>query len=133
MLATSLSKDLYKRFVKPEATDGRVLKVARGAAVAGGLAGVVLAVVIPNVVGALTIFYSLLSVSLFVPVVAGLHSRRPGPGEALAAAAAGVVALLVARSAGFGGWMPPTAWGLVAAGAAFGIFFGARRLTGEIR
>ena len=132
MLSTSLSKDLYKRFVKPEATDGQVLKVARGAAVAGGLAGVVLAVVIPSVVGALTIFYSLLSVSLFVPVVAGLHSRRPGAGEALAAAAAGVVVLLVTRSAGFGGWMPPTAWGLLAAAAAFGIFFGARRLTGRI-
>ncbi|MDE2794313.1 MAG: sodium:solute symporter family protein [Gemmatimonadota bacterium] len=132
MLSTSLSKDLYKRFVKPKATDGQVLKVARGAAVAGGLAGVVLAVVLPSVVDALTIFYSLLSVSLFVPVVAGIHSRRPGAGEALAAAAAGVVVLLVVRSAGFGGWMPPTAWGLLAAGAAFGIFFGARRVTGRI-
>ena len=130
MLSTSLSKDLYKRFVKPGATDRQVLTVARGAAVAGGLAGVVLAVVIPSVVGALTIFYSLLSVSLFVPVVAGLHSRRPGPGEALAAAAGGVAVLLVVRSAGFGGWLPPAAWGLLAAGAAFGIFYGARRLTG---
>ncbi len=130
MLSTSLSKDLYKRFVKPEATDGQVLKVARGAAVAGGLAGVALAVVIPSVVDALEIFYSLLSVSLFVPVVAGLHSRRPGAGEALAAAAGGVVVLLVARSAGAGGWMPPTAWGLLAAAAAFGIFFAARRVTG---
>ena len=130
MLSTSLSKDLYKRFVKPGATDRQVLTVARGAAVAGGLAGVVLAVVIPSVVGALTIFYSLLSVSLFVPVVAGLHSRRPGPGEALAAAAGGVAVLLVVRSAGFGGWLPPAAWGLLAAGAAFGIFCGARRLTG---
>ena len=132
MLSTSLSKDLYKRFVKPGATDRQVLTVARGAAVAGGLAGVVLAVVIPSVVGALTIFYSLLSVSLFVPVVAGLHSRRPGPGEALAAAAGGVAVLLVVRSAGFGGWLPPAAWGLLAAGAAFGIFFGARRMTGGI-
>lgn len=132
MLSTSLSKDLYKRFVKPGATDDQVLTVARGAAVAGGLAGVVLAVVIPSVVDALTIFYSLLSVSLFVPVVAGLHSRRPGPGEALAAAAGGVAVLLVVRSAGFDGWLPPTAWGLLAAGAAFGIFFGARRMTGGI-
>ena len=132
MLSTSLSKDLYKRFLKPEATDGQVLGVARGAAVAGGLAGVVLAVVIPSVVGALTIFYSLLSVSLFVPVVAGLHSRRPGAGEALAAAAGGVAVLLMTRSAGFGGWLPPTAWGLLAAATAFGIFFAARRVTGRI-
>lgn len=131
MLSTSLSKDLYQRFVRPDATDGQVLKVARGAAVAGGLAGVGLAVVIPSVVDALVIFYSLLSVSLFVPVVAGLHSRRPGTGEALAAVGGGVVVLLVARSAGAGGWMPPTAWGLLAAAAAFGIFFAARRVAGR--
>ena len=36
MLSTSLSKDLYKRFVHPEADDRRVLLVARLAAVAGG-------------------------------------------------------------------------------------------------
>ena len=131
MLATSLSKDLYKRFLKPEATDRQVLKVARSAAAAGGLAGVVLAVVIPSVVGALTIFYALLSVSLFVPVAAGLHSRRPGSAEALAAAAAGVAALLVARSAGAGGWMPPSAWGLAFATTAYGVFFAARRVVGR--
>lgn len=129
MLATSLSKDLYKRFVKPAATDREVLRVARVAAVVGGVAGVVLAVVIPNVVGALTIFYALLTVSLFVPVVAGLHSRRPGPVEALAAAGAGVAALLVARSSGAGGWMPPSAWGLAFAAVAYGVFFTALRMT----
>ncbi len=129
MLATSLSKDLYRRFVNPDATDRQVLKVARGAAVAGGVAGVGLAVVLPGVVESLTIFYSLLGVSLFVPVVAGLHSRRPGVGEALAAVAAGVVALLVARSVSDGGgWMVPPAWGLLSAAVAYGSYFVVRRL-----
>ncbi|MDX1395262.1 MAG: sodium:solute symporter family protein, partial [Gemmatimonadota bacterium] len=49
MLSTSLSKDLYKRFVAPEATDAQVLRVARGAAIAGGALGVGLAVVLPSV------------------------------------------------------------------------------------
>ena len=129
MLATSLSKDLYRRFVNPRATDRQVLKVARGAAVAGGVAGVMLAVVLPGVVDSLTIFYSLLGVSLFVPIVAGLHSRRPGVGEALAAVAAGVVALQVARSVtDGGGWMVPPAWGLLSAAAAYGTFFAVRRV-----
>ena len=133
MLSTSLSKDLYQRFVNPEASDRQVLRVARGAAVAGGGAGVVLAVVIPDVVGALVIFYSLMGVSLFVPVVAGLHSRRPGAGEALAAAGAGVVVLLVARQVWDGsGWMVPPAWGLLSAAAAYGIFFAVRRVTGRV-
>ena len=132
MLSTSLSKDLYKRFARPDATDAQVLRVARIAAAVGGTAGVLLAVVIPTVVDALRIFYSLLGVSLFVPVVAGLHSRRPGSAEALAAAAAGVVALLTARGWDGGpGWMVPSAWGLLSAATAYGVFFLARRILGR--
>ena len=129
MLSTSLSRDLYRRFVNPNASDRQVLRVARWAAIAGGGGGVLLAILLPDVVGALTIFYSLLGVSLFVPVVAGLHSRRPGVGEALAAAAAGVVALLVAQTAlDGGGWMVPPVWGLASAALAWGLWHAARRL-----
>ena len=128
MLSTSLSRDLYKRFVRPSASDRQVLRVARWAAVAGGAGGVILAVLLPNVVEALRIFYALLGVSLFVPLVAGLHTRRPGSAEALLAAAAGVGALLVARSAWDGSsWMVPPAWGLLAAAAAYGLVFAVRR------
>ena len=128
MLSTSLSRDLYKRFVKPSASDRQVLRVARWAAVVGGAGGVILAVLLPNVVEALRIFYALLGVSLFVPLVAGLHTRRPGSAEALLAAAAGVGALLVARSAWDGsGWMVPPAWGLLAAAVAYGLVFVVRR------
>jgi SSS family solute:Na+ symporter len=97
MLATSLSRDLYRRFVRPEADDRQVLRVARLAAVAGGALGVSLAVLLPSVIGALTIFYAVLGVSLFVPVVAGLTMRRPGMPEALAAIGAGTVVLVTAR------------------------------------
>ena len=76
MLATSLSKDLYNRFVRPEATDRQVLNVARWAAVAGGVGGVVLALLLQTVQQALDIFYALLTVSLMVPIVGGLYVRR---------------------------------------------------------
>ena len=85
MLSTSLSKDLYKRFVRPNASDAQVLYVARAAALAGGAMGVLLALVLPSVIGALSIFYALMAVCLFVPIVAGLYSRLPGVPEALAA------------------------------------------------
>jgi SSS family solute:Na+ symporter len=94
MLSTSLSKDLYKRFVNPAADDRRVLLVARLAAVAGGIGGVILAIQLQTVIGALGIFYSLLSVSLFVPVIGGLLTRRAGAPEALASMAAGIATLL---------------------------------------
>jgi SSS family solute:Na+ symporter len=121
MLSTSLSQDLYKRFVNPAASDRQVLAVARGAAVGGGGVGVLLAVVIPTVVAALTIFYSLLAVSLFVPVVGGLFARRAGSPEALAAIAAGVLTLLGIRFflAAQYPWLDPTLTGIIAAAVAF--------------
>lgn len=100
MLATSLSQDLYRRFLNPQASDARRLVVARGAAVTGGVLGVSVAIAAPSVIGVLSLFYSLLTVSLFVPVVAGLYVARVGTREALAAIACGVVAMLTARTGG---------------------------------
>lgn len=97
MLSTSLAEDIYKRFVRPDATDGEVLRMARIAAVAGGAAGIGLAIVLPSVIGSLSVFYTLLSVSLFVPVVVGLYSRRPGTPAALVAMACGVAGVLAVR------------------------------------
>ena len=128
MLSTSLSKDLYKRFLRPDADDRRVLKVTRIAAWVGGACGVALAVALPSVIASLSIFYSLLGVSLFVPVVAGLQLRRIGTPEALAAIGGGIAVLIAARFAPWRGWVgasgwvasvSPTTWGLLASAVAF--------------
>jgi SSS family solute:Na+ symporter len=121
MISTSASKDLYKRHLRADAGDAELLRVARFAAVMAGTAGVVLSIYLTTVIGALTIFYSILGVSLFVPVVGGLYTRRAGSGAAMAAIAAGVAALLVVRF-GFSNeypWLDPTLVGLLAASAAF--------------
>lgn len=99
MLSTSLSKDIYKRYVRPEATDAELLRMARIAAVVGGIFGVLLTLLLETVLQSIMIFYAILSVSLFVPVVAGLYSRRPGVPEALAGIAAGVSALFAVQMA----------------------------------
>ena len=94
-----------------------------------------LAVVLPTVVDSLTVFYSVLSVSLFVPVIAGLHTRRPGVPEALAAVAAGVTALFAVRMSSLGEvsrWFDPTALGILASAVVFGALFAARVRTGRI-
>ena len=122
MLSTSLSQDLYKRFLNPAASDQQVLKVARAAALLGGLAGVFLAVQLPNVIAALSIFYSLLGVSLFVPIIAGLYVKRAGTPEALASVAAGIGTLLYLRAQPWATgsiWFNPSLAGLLAAAAAF--------------
>jgi solute:Na+ symporter, SSS family len=130
MLSTSLSKDIYKRYVAPEASDARVLEVARWAAIAGGTLGVLLALVIPTVIASLTVFYSVLSVSLFVPIVAGLHTRRPGVPEALAAIGFGVTARFATEWSGLSAaspWLDSTLLGIIASGVAFAIVFTIRR------
>lgn len=121
MLSTSLAEDIYKRFVRPDATDGEVLRMARIAAVAGGTAGVGLAIVLPSVIGSLSLFYTLLSVSLFVPVVVGLYTRRPGTAAALTAMAGGMAGVVAVRFglAPDGAWVTPYTVGLVAAAAGF--------------
>ena len=121
MLSTSVSKDIYKRHINPEASDAKLLLVARLAAVAGGTAGVVLSVLLDTVIGALTIFYSVIVVSLFVPIVGGLYVRRATPAAALASMAAGVVTLFTARFtvAPLHWWSDPLLLGLGAALAAY--------------
>ena len=130
MLSTSLSQDLYRGYVKPTATDDEVLRVARIAAVAGGTLGVLLAVVSPSVIGALSIFYTLLGVCLFVPMMAGLYVRRAGTPEALAAIAGGVTVMLAVHL-GTGGrgfrLVSPAMAGLIASTAACAAVLAVRR------
>jgi SSS family solute:Na+ symporter len=121
MLSTSLSQDLYRRFIRPSATDADVLRVARWAAVGGGVLGTGLAIVSESIVGALSFFYTLLTVSLFVPVIAGLYLRRLSSPEALASIAGGVTfaAVVQIASAGQGlAGLTPAMFGL--GGAALG-------------
>jgi SSS family solute:Na+ symporter len=118
MLATSLSQDLYKRFINREADDARVLNVARIATVVSGALGVALALASEDLVQTLSIFYALLGVSLFVPIVAGLYIQRANTDAALAAIVGGVGGMLVMQGATDGaGWgmLGPAPAGLLCA------------------
>jgi solute:Na+ symporter, SSS family len=131
MISTSMSKDIYKRYLRPDATDAQLLRVARSSAVVGGTLGVLLSIYLSAIVQAMTVFYSLLGVSLFVPVLGGLFTRRAGSAEALGSIAAGVLTLLVVRFwvAGRAPWLDPTLTGLVAAALAFFAILAVRRRT----
>ncbi len=118
MLTTSFSQDLYKRFVNPAADDTRVLLVARLATVVSGALGVWLALYFGDLVETLKIFYALLGVSLFVPIMAGLYVRRTNADAAIAAILGGVGGMLVVQGATGGagiGLLGPAPAGLLAA------------------
>lgn len=117
MLASSASKDVYKRFINPNASDGQLLRVGRGMALVGGALGVTLAIVLQSVIGAVSIFYQLLVVTLLVPVLGGLYTRRAQASDALAAIAAGVITLFIVRLGQIG--FNPTLAGILAAATVF--------------
>jgi len=122
MLATSFSQDIYKRFVNRAAADGEVVRWARRGAVGGGLLAFVLAIAVTkDVLDALRLFYALLGVSLFVPVVAGLATRRGDGVAALCAIAGGVVLAAGVQLGSEPGLFRALAplWGIALAAAAY--------------
>ena len=119
MLSTSISKDVYKRHIRPGASDAQLLRVARIAAAAGGAAGVVLSLVVGTVLGAVTIFYQVMVVTFFVPIVGGLYVKAMTARAAAASIAAGLLGLLAAWlviTPAFR-WADPVLAGLFAASA----------------
>jgi len=94
------------------------------------LLAVVFAIAFETIIGALTVFYSFLSVLFFVPVIAALYTRRAGAPEAFAAVGLGIPVLIVVdvmtAGRGFGIWNP-TLIGLLVSGGAFISVFAVRR------
>jgi SSS family solute:Na+ symporter len=124
MLTTSLSQDLYKRFVAPAASDRRVLQIARWTSFVCGVLAVLLAIASASIVQVLTLFYTVLTVVLFVPIVGGLYVSRTTTRQVWPATVAGVLTMLVMQFvAGDSGWgvVTPALGGLLAAIAAWAI------------
>ncbi len=119
MLTTSLSKDLYKAHLNPNADDQQLMRFARGTAIACGLLGTLLAMSLETVYAALTIFYTLLTAALFLPIIVGLYSKRVTAKAALASmiVSVGVTFAIhyASNKAGFAG-VPPVMFGIVAGG-----------------
>jgi solute:Na+ symporter, SSS family len=118
MLSTSLVVDLYKTFLNPRVSEGRLLAVSRVTAVMAGVIGVLLAGLLPSVIAAVTVFYGLLAVSLFVPVLAGLYWKRVSANAVLAGIALAIATTLLVShyTQGSGLWLlSPQAVGIAAA------------------
>lgn len=118
MLSTSLSIDLYKRFLNPNASEKRLLTMSRGAAVAGGMLAILLATLLPSIIDGLTIFYGLLGVALFVPTLVGLYSSVPTAATALwtIVLSVGITVIVYVWTEGAGvGILTPYAIGIICA------------------
>ncbi|RZU42087.1 sodium:solute symporter family protein [Edaphobacter modestus] len=118
MLSTSLAVDLYKTFLNPGVTQQKMLWVSRMASIGAGIVGILLAMILPSIIQAVSIFYGLIAVALFVPVLAGLYSKRVLSAAALssifAALTATVVTIRLTHGAGVG-VLSPQAIGIATA------------------
>jgi SSS family solute:Na+ symporter len=122
MLATSASRDLYRGFVRPKASDRELLRVARIAAVVGSICGVGIAMIYGSVRAAVGVFYAILTVTLLVPVVGALYVRNAGRAHGLASLFTGVPALLIVQLITNGrgyGVISPVMAGVIASTAGF--------------
>ena len=91
MITTSFTKDLYKSFINPTIYDEKLIKGGRIVTVLAGIIGIGLAIVLPNVISALSIFYSLMSVSITAPLLFGLFTKKSSAFSAIFAAIIGVI------------------------------------------
>ena len=125
MLTTSLSKDLYKAYLNPQADDKRLMQVARIMALVCGLIGTLLAIWLESVYAALTIFYTLLTAALLLPMIVGLYSKRVTAHAAWASMIASVGVTFAIHYAsnkqGYFG-LPPVLFGIVVGALAMLVF-----------
>lgn len=91
MITTSFTKDLYKSFINPTVLDEKLIKGGRIVTVMAGVIGIGLAIILPNVISALSIFYSLMSVSITAPLLFGLFTKKSSAFSAIIAAIIGVI------------------------------------------
>jgi SSS family solute:Na+ symporter len=94
-------------------------------ALAGAVGGVGLAIWLQSILQALMVFYSLLVVMLFVPLLAGLYSSRPKAAGALASmvVSAPVTVVFYVATGGAGvGILNPAALGILVSGLVLVLF-----------
>src|SRR5262249_54823392 len=89
-----------------------------------GAIGAGLAIVLPTVISALTIFYSLMTAALLLPLIAGLYTSRVGANQAIASmlVSIAVTFALEALTGGKGALGVPSTLVGVAAGGVVMIF-----------
>ena len=123
MITTSAARDVVEPLSGGRLSDASLLAWARRTAVVAGGVGILLARSFRSILSALGFFYSLLTLSLFVPLLAGLLWNGPGQRTALAAIGCSLAAagLSILAPDALGGWLQPVPAGIAASAAVYGI------------
>ncbi len=123
MITTSAVRDVIEPLSRGSSSDRSLLRWARTTALAAGGLGIVLAWWFRSILSALGFFYSLLTITLFLPLTVGLFCEGPGQRTALTAIAGSLAAagLSLLLPNALGGWFEPVPAGIAASAAVFAI------------
>ncbi|WP_280536687.1 sodium:solute symporter [Halopenitus sp. POP-27] len=112
--STLFTNDVYKRFIDPDASEQRYTLVSRVGILVLGVGMIGVAILIGDVVNALTLAYNLLTGAIFVPLMAAFFWRG-GTWQGAVASILGSSVVVVASMAVYGfGSNRPIIYGLVA-------------------
>ncbi|WP_443197560.1 sodium:solute symporter family transporter, partial [Pseudomonas aeruginosa] len=115
--ATVLQEDIYARFLRPGTTSD--IRLSRCITLLMGVAMLVLACLVNDVIAALSIAYNLLVGGLLVPIVGALLWRRASPQGAIASIVAGCLAVIACMARDGLLANSPIVYGLLASLATF--------------
>jgi len=110
--STVLANDVYRRFLAPDVDDRRFLSMTRVLTGVLGVAVIVVALFVGNVIVALDIAYTYLTGAIFVPVMAALFWRRATASATFSSMCASAVVATVAMLVWGAGATPPIVLGL---------------------
>ena len=91
MISTSFTKDLYKGFINPGVSSRKLILSNRIVTLLVGIIGIILAIILPDVISALKIFYALMSVSITAPLLYGLFTKRASTAGAFSVTVIGLL------------------------------------------
>lgn len=80
--ATNFAVDIYKPFINPNASDEQVLKVTKNMVMVLGIVGLMLALLVPSIMGVWTIASSIYVGGCFVPMIYALFFKGRKSGKA---------------------------------------------------
>jgi SSS family solute:Na+ symporter len=110
--STLLSHDIYRRFVATKLSEAEFLRATRRITGALGIAIIGTALLIQDVIVALDIAYTLLSGSIFIPILAGFFWKRATAMATLVSIVTSAVASSVAMAVWGPGSSPPILCGM---------------------
>ncbi|MDR3254308.1 MAG: sodium:solute symporter family protein [Synergistaceae bacterium] len=121
--ASNLSKDIYQRYLRPNASQREMVWASRASIAIALALGVVAGLVMPSILDAVFMAASLATCGYFIPIVGALYWRRGNTAGALAAFIIGSISYLVlALGQLFAGWelsLDPVLIGVVASFLAY--------------